>query len=101
MLLKFIAVLALTFCKLILEVCVADGFGSLAHLSDELLQPPHATDHTSLKHVRHLADLSKRRTLQRKGGRRGEGGRRGRVIFSGRRQRDPRTELHACTTSMR
>lgn len=33
-----------TFSKLILQLCVADGFRCRAHLSQDLLQTTHATD---------------------------------------------------------
>ena len=38
-----------TFCKLVLQLCVSDGLGSLAHLSQQLLQAPHTANDASCR----------------------------------------------------
>ena len=38
-----------TLCKLVLQLRVADGLGCGAHLSEHLLQPPHAADDAACK----------------------------------------------------
>lgn len=40
----------LTFSELVLQLCVAYGLGCRAHLSQHLLQTPHAADDASCTH---------------------------------------------------
>lgn len=38
-----------TFCKLVLQLCVPDGFGGQAHLAHQFFQTPHAANNTTWK----------------------------------------------------
>lgn len=44
--------------ELIFEVSVTDGLRCLHHLSEQLLEPPHASDDRALKHVGLLAQVA-------------------------------------------
>jgi hypothetical protein len=41
-----------TFCKLVLQFCVANGLGCLHHLPQRLLQPSHAPDYAACTQIK-------------------------------------------------